>query len=90
MKMKRTCHDCGVYADGTSDQYYMLRHKIWALTGLGMDGGLLCLVCAEKRIGRPLQCRDFMPCRSYQRVTWGAARMYPRGWKAHLKARRTS
>jgi hypothetical protein len=49
----RRCHDCS----HDFDEYYMVRHGIWAASGLRK--GLLCVGCLEKRIGRQLHADDF-------------------------------
>jgi hypothetical protein len=52
------CIDCGI---NTLDagEYYMVKTNIWKLTGLGISGGMLCINCLEKRIGRKLTPDDF-------------------------------
>jgi hypothetical protein len=49
----RRCHDCS----HDFDEYFMVRHGIWAASGLRR--GLLCVGCLEKRIGRQLHSGDF-------------------------------
>jgi hypothetical protein len=47
----------------TSDQseVYAVKADVWALTGLPVYGGCLCIGCLEKRIGRRLKPDDFHP-----------------------------
>jgi hypothetical protein len=49
------CLDCGIdtYEAG---EYYVVRDEIWPLP---VDGGMLCVGCLEKRLGRRLQRADF-------------------------------
>jgi hypothetical protein len=41
-----------------SEEYYMLWHRIWRRINYKIDG-MICLDCAEKRLGRPLHRDDF-------------------------------
>lgn len=51
---KHCCEDCGSY--GLS---YVLKDEIWAELRRSDDGGgLLCLWCAERRLGRPIEIAD--------------------------------
>jgi hypothetical protein len=50
------CVDCG--AD--FDEYdYIVEDAVWAASGLKPDGGLLCIGCLERRLGRRLKRDDF-------------------------------
>jgi hypothetical protein len=51
------CVDCDAdtYAN---EQFYMLKDRLWKRINPSIDG-MLCLPCAEKRLGRPLSRRDF-------------------------------
>lgn len=50
------CLDCGVCTH-TINEYYMLRNHIWRSIA---DDGMLCIGCAEKRLGRRLTGKDFI------------------------------
>jgi hypothetical protein len=50
------CLDCD--AD-LNNEHYWVSAELWATTGLGPDGGKLCLDCLEARIARPLSIADF-------------------------------
>jgi hypothetical protein len=52
------CVDCGV---DTLDvgEFYMVRADVWPLDPLG---GMLCVGCLERRIGRRLVPADFTDC----------------------------
>ena len=65
------CLDCGkdTYR---SQEYYMLLYKIWRSIHPAIDG-MLCLDCAERRLGRGLTRHDF----SGARVNAGQARVCP-------------
>lgn len=55
------CMDCD--ADTyVNQQYYMLLYKVWRSINYKIDG-MLCLPCAEKRLGRPLTREDFSRAR---------------------------
>jgi hypothetical protein len=46
----------------TADQeVYTVTQEVWRATGLEDQGGCLCVGCLEKRIGRRLKPRDFLP-----------------------------
>ena len=51
------CMDC---AEDTyqGQEYYMLWYKVWRSINYKIDG-MLCLLCAEKRLGRELTSGDF-------------------------------
>jgi hypothetical protein len=70
------CVDCGKDTGGETGEYYMVRDDIWAASGLAPHGGMLCLACLERRIGRPLTGRDF-------------AALWPNAsaWERHIAAR---
>jgi hypothetical protein len=52
------CLDCGVNT-ALVGEYYMLERRVW-LEASPDDDGMLCIGCAEKRLGRRLQPDDFM------------------------------
>ncbi len=52
------CVDCGVNTFET-DEYYMVHDAVWRSSGLAQDGGKLCVVCLEARLGRKLTQSDF-------------------------------
>jgi hypothetical protein len=67
------CVDCGEEKDG---EYYTVADEVWDASGLAPNGGMLCLACLERRIGRLLVFDDFTAlCPS------AAA------WRGHLAAR---
>jgi hypothetical protein len=69
------CVDCGKDTN-KSGEYYMVRDAIWATSGLAPHGGMLCLRCLEKRIGRELNVEEFTAkCPSLK------------AWEQHLAAR---
>jgi hypothetical protein len=67
------CVDCGEDKNG---EYYMVANEVWATSGLAPNGGMLCLACLERRIGRLLVSRDFT-------ALWPSAA----AWQRHLAAR---
>lgn len=52
-----TCIDCGVNTSKI-DEYYMLKTSIWKRI-LPSIKGMLCIGCAERRLGRKLRPSDF-------------------------------
>jgi len=52
------CVACGKDTN-KSGEYYMVRDKVWAASGLGPHDGMLCLRCLERRIGREINIEDF-------------------------------
>jgi hypothetical protein len=50
------CVDCG---DNTLKirEHFMVHDEVWAKAGMNPNGGMLCIGCLERRIGRKL-CRD--------------------------------
>lgn len=51
------CLDCGVHT-GNILEYYMLHNDLW-LKIHPEDDGMLCIGCAEKRLGRQFNSGDF-------------------------------
>jgi hypothetical protein len=41
-----------------NQHYYMLKNRLWKRINPSVDG-MLCLPCAEKRLGRSLSRKDF-------------------------------
>jgi hypothetical protein len=82
------CVDCH-RATGRIGHFYSVEDAVWRLSGLSTIGGVLCLDCLEKRIGRPLAVEDFKPTFSEEnRRAWGGQdRMLPRAWPRHLQRR---
>jgi hypothetical protein len=50
-----TCMYCGT----PNDEYYMLHDELWSSIAPS-DDDLMCLTCAEDRLGRPLAPDDFL------------------------------
>ena len=59
-------------------EYYMVADEVWAASGLAPDGGMLCLVDLERRLGRLLTRQRFH----------GAVAI-PRAWLRSPRAART-
>jgi hypothetical protein len=58
-KAKFDCVDCGVNTYEI-DEYYMVTNDIWDNEAkMKPRGGMLCIDCLEKRIGRKLNSGDF-------------------------------
>ena len=75
------CVDCGVDTVKINE-YYNVKDRVWELTGLGPDDGMLCIGCLEDRIGRKLQPEDFGYCLiNWDRLYLRSARFHDRlGW----------
>jgi hypothetical protein len=54
------CLDCGI--DTSDGQYYMLHNWLWQKINPDIQG-MLCIPCAETRLGRKLVREDFVDCR---------------------------
>jgi hypothetical protein len=52
------CVDCRKDTN-KSGEYYMVRDEVWAASGITPHGGMLCLRCLERRIGREINIEDF-------------------------------
>jgi hypothetical protein len=46
--------------------------RVWAVTGLAYDGGVLCLADLARRLGRPLRLDDFPAELPLNRENWAA------------------
>jgi hypothetical protein len=62
------CLDCGLDTI-KAGHYYMVADHVWAASGLLGDGGMLCLDCLQRRLGRELVLQDFTA-------------IVPRAWRA--------
>ena len=51
------CVDCK--SSTFNGQYYMVHDHIWQEAGMDPDGGMLCILCLESRLGRLLVREDF-------------------------------
>lgn len=54
------CVDCNFDTLGT--EYYTVSDELWAAAKMAPHGGMLCLACLERRIGRLLVIEDFTAC----------------------------
>lgn len=52
------CRDCRVDTQ-RNGEYYMVHDEIWALAGLDVCDGMLCIGCLERRLDRELTRADF-------------------------------
>lgn len=52
------CLDCDINTL-VAGEYYMVHNHVWSQTGIDPYGGMLCITCLEKRIGRELISEDF-------------------------------
>lgn len=52
------CVDCGADILETGEDY-LVHDLVWDATGLEPEGGMLCVGCVEKRLGRRLRPEDF-------------------------------
>ena len=57
LPLRFLCVDCG--KDTHGGEYYMVWDEVWEASGMTPDGGMLCLPCLERRIGRHLTPDDF-------------------------------
>ena len=57
MNIEFLCVDCQF--DTFQNEYYMVKDEIWPI---GIDDGMLCIECIEKRIGKTLIKGDFTDC----------------------------
>ena len=55
------CVDCGVNCLKINE-YYMVTNSCWKRARMATLGGLLCVGCLEKRLGKKLTPRNFMDC----------------------------
>jgi len=69
------CIDCGKCTH-CSGEYYMVRDELWAASGVESNGGMLCLLCLERRIGRALTAAD-----------WTTIGPNLDAWQQHIAAR---
>lgn len=56
------CKCCGKDCYADNKDYYMLKDEVWEKI-FPMNNGMLCMSCAESRLGRKLQKEDILVCR---------------------------
>jgi hypothetical protein len=86
------CIDCRVNTTprrGPSE-FYMVKNWVWDRTGLGFDGGMLCIGCLESRLGRRLRPQDFNRV-TFREIARHSARLRsrlgcPQGAEGHADA----
>lgn len=52
------CSDCGEHTSEINE-YYMVHDHVWLTAGMAAEGGMLCIGCLEKHLGRELNRSDF-------------------------------
>ena len=77
------CVDCSVNTCGI-DEYYMVRDSVWRAARMKPAGGMLCIGCLEKRLGRMLCPGDFTSC-SLNREPQQSERLQRRIWNSQLE-----
>jgi hypothetical protein len=73
--------DLAIAIDGEAKQHmtdgqevYTVEKDVWRATGLDGMGGCLCIGCLEKRIGRRLRPKDFLPDHPFNSPDFPATR----------------
>lgn len=61
MKNDSSCHICKKDCFSDSKDYYMLKDQIWQKIH-PKKSGMLCMDCAEKKLGRTLKMEDILIC----------------------------
>lgn len=56
-----SCVDCGIDCIEINE-YYMVTNACWKRSGMNTHGGMLCIGCLEKRLGKKLTPRNFTDC----------------------------
>lgn len=56
---RHLCLDCEVCTRCIREYPYALHDRLWYST-LGLDVGMLCVGCVERRLGRKLRAYDFV------------------------------
>lgn len=85
------CHDCKINVSthsGIQEYAYMVYDHIWEKAGMSSQGGMLCIRCLERRLGRKLTKDDFdslVPINS-GRIFEQSKRLQERlqGWQSKL------
>jgi hypothetical protein len=52
-----SCVDCRF--DTRKGEIYFVSSQVWSEAGMSMDGGMLCLPCLARRLGRLIEWDDF-------------------------------
>jgi hypothetical protein len=57
-----------------NQEVYTVTQEVWRSTGLEDMGGCLCIGCLEKRIGRRLKPKDFVPDHPFNKPDFPASK----------------
>lgn len=79
-RLRFLCKDCG--KDTRDGEYYMVCNRVWTAAGMRPHGGMLCLLCLMRRLGRVLQSADFTAVWPERELFQGAVRAYLREERA--------
>jgi hypothetical protein len=71
------CNDCGLAVLDLAE-HYMVLDDVWAASGLGPNGGFLCVGCLETRLDRTLTPADFLACPLNATPEWRSPRLADR------------
>ena len=91
---KRLCLDCRVKVGGCGTRGtsfnigYMLNDKLWKTiidNENGSSKGLLCIICAQLRLGRKVKPSDFNPCPLNLREGGIISMLFPEQFAQHIK-----
>jgi hypothetical protein len=61
----------------SDSEVYTVRSAVWSKAGMEPMGGCLCISCLEKRLGRTLKPKDFLPDHPFNSIP-GSARLMQR------------
>lgn len=64
------CHNCGFNCSTGGELFYLKDELWWKIMGRRTVGGILCIDCCEKKLGRKLNRNDFTEC-YINRVNYG-------------------
>ena len=90
----RGCRDCGSRMQGCGNRHrsfnvgYMLNDDLWTEiidNENGSDEGLLCIICAQLRLGRKLVPADFAPAPLNLRERGILSMLFPDQYLDHMR-----
>jgi hypothetical protein len=66
-------------------EVYTVRSKIWKAANIEPMGGCLCIGCLERRLGRTLTAKDFMPNHPFNTMPGTERLLARRAWRPYAQ-----
>ena len=78
----------GWSTQGTVDEWaeiYTVKSKVWKAANIEPMGGCLCIGCLERRLGRTLTAKDFLPNHPFNTMPGTERLLARRAWRPYAQ-----